>query len=407
MSMIYLDHAATTPVRPEVKEAMLPYLTEQYGNPSGLYQLAADSKQAVESARKTIADTLDCEPEEIYFTSGGTESDNWALTAAVERWRRNNREDTEKKACHIITTTVEHHAVLHTCQALEKEGCEVTYLKVNERGQISPEELEKAIRPNTALISVMFANNEVGTIQPIEKIGEIAKKYGICFHTDAVQAYGHLPISVRRLGIDMLSASGHKCNGPKGIGYLYVKKEVDLPSFIHGGAQERARRAGTENVPGIVGFGKAAELAHMRMELREAQTAAMRDYLIDRLLKEIPFTRLNGSQNHRLAGNCNVSFQFIEGAALLILLDEEGICAAAGSACSSGSKEPSHVLKAMGIPDAIAHGTLRLTIGYQNTMEEMNRAAEAIKKCVERLRKTSAEFEDYINAPSIYDKDDY
>lgn len=405
MSMIYLDNAATTPVRPEVQEAMLPYLKEQYGNPSGLYQLATESKHAVESARKTIADTLGCEPEEIYFTSGGTESDNWAIKAAVEAWEKNNKGKNQE--CHIITTNIEHHAVLHTCQALEEKGCSITYLKVDERGQISIRELERAIRPNTALISVMFANNEVGTIQPIQKIGEIAQRHGIYFHTDAVQAYGHLPIAVKHLGIDMLSASGHKCNGPKGIGFLYVKKEVDLPPFIHGGAQERAHRAGTENVPGIIGMGKAAELAHVHMEIREAQTAAMRDHLIHRLLMEIPFTRLNGSQNRRLAGNCNVSFQFIEGAALLVLLDEEGICAAAGSACSSGSKEPSHVLQAMGIPDDIAHGTLRLTIGYQNTMEEMNRAVEIIKACVERLRKTSAEFEDYINAASIYDKDDY
>ncbi len=398
MPGIYLDHAATTPVRPEVREAMLPYLKEQYGNPSGLYQLAVEAEEAMEAARKTIAATLGCETEEIYFTSGGTESDNWAIKSAVEAAKKRKDFGTGgRRCCHIITTQIEHHAVLHTCRALEEEGCEVTYLRVNEMGQISVRELEKAIRPDTVLISVMTANNEVGTIQPVREIGKIARRHHILFHTDAVQAYGHLPLPVKRLGIDMMSASGHKCNGPKGIGFLYVRKGVDLPPCIHGGGQERGKRAGTENVPGIVGLGMAARLAHTKMAEREKKTAAMRDYLIRRLLNEVPFARLNGSLRYRLAGNCNISFQFIEGAALLVLLDEEGICAAAGSACSTGSKEPSHVLKAMGLPDNIAHGTLRLTIGYQNTMEEMDRAVECIKKCVARLRQNSPEFEDYMS----------
>ena len=382
-----MDHAATTPVRPEVLGAMLPYLKEEYGNPSGMYRIAAEAKEAVETARKIIANTLGCEPEEIYFTSGGTESDNWAIKSVVRAAPR---------GCHIITTQIEHHAILHTCQAMEEEGCKVTYLKVNEMGQISLRELEKAIRPDTVLISVMSANNEVGTIQPIREIGTIARRHHILFHTDAVQAYGHLSLPVKKLGIDMMSASGHKCNGPKGIGFLYVRQGVNVPPFIHGGGQERDRRAGTENVPGIVGMGMAARLAYTRMEEREKKTAAMRDYLIRRLLNEVPYARLNGSWKWRLAGNCNISFQFIEGASLLVLLDEEGICAAAGSACSTGSGKPSHVLKAMGIPDHIAHGTLRLTIGYKNTMEEMDRTVECIKKCVTRLRKNSPEFEDYM-----------
>lgn len=388
MSMIYLDNAATTPLLSEVLKEMLPYLEGQYGNPSGLYQISAEAKNAVENARKTIADTLGCEPEEIYFTSGGTEADNWAIKSVYRAG---------KKKCHIITSQIEHHAVLHTCQALEREGCAVTYLKVDEMGRISPEELEKAICPDTALITIMTANNEVGTIQPVRKIGEIARRHNIFFHTDAVQAYGHFPISVNKLGIDMLSASAHKFRGPKGAGFLYIKKDLDLPPFMHGGAQERGRRAGTENVPGIVGMGRAASLAHREMEEREQKTSAMRDYMIRRILGEIPFARLNGSWKNRLSGNCNISFQFVEGAALLVLLDEEGICAAAGSACSTGSKEPSHVLKAMGLPDNIAHGTLRLTIGYQNTMEEMDRAVECIKKCVARLRQNSPEFEDYMS----------
>lgn len=388
MSMIYLDNAATTPLLPEVLKEMLPYLEGQYGNPSGLYQISAEAKNAVENARKTIADTLGCEPEEIYFTSGGTEADNWAIKSVYRAG---------KKKCHIITSQIEHHAVLHTCQALEREGCAVTYLKVDEMGRISPEELEKAICPDTALITIMTANNEVGTIQPVRKIGEIARRHNIFFHTDAVQAYGHFPISVNKLGIDMLSASAHKFRGPKAAGFLYIKKDLDLPPFMHGGAQERGRRAGTENVPGIVGMGRAASLAHREMEEREQKTSAMRDYMIRRILGEIPFARLNGSWKNRLSGNCNISFQFVEGAALLVLLDEEGICAAAGSACSTGSKEPSHVLKAMGLPDNIAHGTLRLTIGYQNTMEEMDRAVECIKKCVARLRQNSPEFEDYMS----------
>lgn len=388
MSVIYLDHAATTPVHPLVLQSMLPYYEEKYGNPSGIYQLSQDARKAVEDVRKDIAVTLQCKAEEVYFTSGGTEADNWALQSAVQSRR--------EKGNHIITTQIEHHAILNTCKKLEKEGCEVTYLGVDELGRISLTELERAIRPDTILVSIMFANNEVGTIQPIQKIGEITRRHHILFHTDAVQAYGHLPISVNRLGIDLLSASGHKCNGPKGVGFLYMREGLKLPPLIYGGQQEKGKRAGTENVAGIVGLGTAAKLAHQNIMEREEQISSLRNYLIRRLLNEIPFSRLNGSWRWRLAGNCNISFQFIEGASLLVLLDTDHICASAGSACSSGSSEPSHVLKAMGLPDSIAHGTLRLTLGYQNTMEEMDFVVNSIKKNVEKLREHSPEYEDYM-----------
>ena len=396
MSMIYLDHAATTPVRPEVLEEMLPYLKEMYGNPSGLCQRSMEAAKAVETARKRVADSLGCEPEEIYFTSGGTEADNWALKSSARMVKNRG-----VGSVHIITSQVEHHAVLHACEALERAGAAVTCLPVDERGRVSPAELERAIRPDTALISIMYANNEVGAIQPVREIGAIARSHHICFHTDAVQAYGHLPISVNELGVDMLSASGHKCGAPKGIGFLYIRKGTDLPPFMDGGAQERGRRAGTENVAGIVGLGKAAQLSQKEMRETEKKTAAMRDHLIGRLLKEIPFARLNGSRRDRLAGNCSISFQFVEGAALLLLLDEEGICAAAGSACSTGSRHPSHVLTAMGLPDDVARGTLRLTLGYGNTMEHINQAADAIRKCVAKLRETSGEYEDYLQGRSV------
>lgn len=389
MSVIYLDNAATTPVWPEVIEAMLPYYKENYGNPSGIYEFAAERKKEIQRARKTIADSLGAEEQEIYFTSGGTESDNWALQSAI------TMSDQRKK--HMITSKIEHHAILNTCRSLEKQGIEVTYLNVDENGLVSPEQLEKAIRPDTCLVSVMYANNEVGTIEPIEKIGYITKKHHVLFHTDAVQAYGHVPIHVKASGIDLLSASGHKLNGPKGIGFLYVRKEVDLPTFLHGGHQELGKRAGTENVAGIIGLGKAAEMAEHMQEQKEAKVTAMRDYLINRILKEIPYVRVNGSIRNRLPGNCNFSFQFVEGSSLLILLDTDGICASAGSACSSGQTAPSHVLSAMGVPDEIARGTLRLTIGYQNTMEEMDYTVECIKKHIKKLRAGSPEFEDYQN----------
>ena len=386
--LIYLDNAATTKTAPEVVEAMLPYFSEFYGNPSSIYSLAGESKKAIDQARETIAGALGAQPEEIYFTAGGTESDNWALKAAAEYYR--------KKGNHIITTKIEHHAVLHSCQQLEKQGFEVTYLDVDENGVVKLEELKKAIRPTTILISVMYANNEIGTIQPIQEIGEIAHEKGILFHTDAVQAFGQLPIHVDDCHIDMLSASGHKLNGPKGIGFLYIRKGVKIRSFIHGGAQERKRRAGTENVPGIVGLGRAVERAVKTMEERTAKERELRDYLIGRVLAEIPYTRLNGHRSLRLPNNANFSFQFIEGESLLIMLDMEGICGSSGSACTSGSLDPSHVLLAIGLPHEIAHGSLRLTLNEENTKEELDFVVESLKKIIERLRSMSPLYEDFM-----------
>ncbi len=386
--LIYLDNAATTKTAPEVVEAMLPYFSEAYGNPSSIYSLAGESRKAVDQARETIAKALGARPEEIYFTAGGTESDNWALKAAAEFYR--------KKGNHIITTKIEHHAVLHSCQWLEKQGFEVTYLNVDENGVVHLEELKAAIRPTTILISVMYANNEIGTIQPIREIGEIAHEHGILFHTDAVQAFGQMPIQVDDCHIDMLSASGHKLNGPKGIGFLYIRKGVKIRSFIHGGAQERKRRAGTENVPGIVGLGKAVERAVGTMEERTETERRLRDYLIDRVLKEIPYARLNGHRSQRLPGNANFSFQFIEGESLLIMLDMEGICGSSGSACTSGSLDPSHVLLAIGLPHEIAHGSLRLTLNEEITKEDLDYVVDTLKRIVEKLRGMSPLYEDFI-----------
>lgn len=386
--LIYLDNAATTKTAPEVVEAMLPYFSELYGNPSSIYSLAGESKKAVDHAREIIAGALGAQPEEIYFTVGGTESDNWALKAAAEFYK--------KKGNHIITTKIEHHAILHTCQWLEKQGFEVTYLNVDENGVVKLEELKKAIRPTTILISVMYANNEIGTIQPIKEIGEIAREHGILFHTDAVQAFGQLPIQVDDCHIDMLSASGHKLNGPKGIGFLYIRKGVKIRSFIHGGAQERKRRAGTENVPGIVGLGKAVERAVSTRKERADKEKELRDYLIGRVLKEIPYTRLNGHRTMRLPNNANFSFQFIEGESLLIMLDMEGICGSSGSACTSGSLDPSHVLLAIGLPHEIAHGSLRLTLSEETTKEELDFVVESLKKIIDRLRSMSPLYEDFV-----------
>ena len=386
--LIYLDNAATTKTAPEVVEAMLPYFSEYYGNPSSIYSLAGESKKAVTQARETIAEALGAKPEEIYFTAGGSEADNWALKAAAEYYKN--------KGNHIITTKIEHHAVLHTCQWLEKQGFEVTYLNVDENGIVKLEELKKAIRPTTILISVMFANNEIGTLQPIREIGQIAHENGILFHTDAVQAFGQVPIQVDEYQIDMLSASGHKLNGPKGIGFLYIRKGVKLRSFIHGGAQERKRRAGTENVPGIVGFGKAVERAVSTMKERTDKERELRDYLIGRVQKEIPFTRLNGHRTLRLPNNANFSFQFIEGESLLIMLDMEGICGSSGSACTSGSLDPSHVLLAIGLPHEIAHGSLRLTLNEEITREDLDYVVENLKKIIERLRSMSPLYEDFM-----------
>ena len=385
---IYLDHAATTAARPEVVEAMLPYFTEQFGNPSSVYGFAAGNKKVITDVRELIAKSLNGNTQDIYFTAGGTESDNWALKAAAEAYGA--------KGNHIITTKIEHHAILHTCEYLEKKGFEITYLDVDEYGIVKLDQLKAAIRPETILISVMFANNEIGSIQPIAEIGAIAKEHGIIFHTDAVQAYGQVPIDVQAMNIDMLSASGHKLNGPKGIGFLYIKKGLKLRSLIHGGAQERKRRAGTENVTGIVGLGKAIEIAMNTMEERTAKETEMRNYLIDRILSEIPYARLNGHRTDRLPNNVNISFQFIEGESLLIMLDMKGICASSGSACTSGSLDPSHVLLAIGLPHEIAHGSLRLTLGDENTMEEMDYVVEELKAIVQRLRDMSPLYEDFV-----------
>ncbi len=385
---IYLDNAATTATRPEVVEAMLPYFTEMFGNPSSIYEFASQNKKAVDEARTTIANSLNAEISDIYFTAGGSESDNWALIATAEAYA--------SKGNHIITSKIEHHGILHTCEYLEKHGIEVTYIDVDEDGILKLDELKKAIRPTTILISIMFANNEIGTIQPIKEIGEIARENNILFHTDAVQAYGQLNIDVNELNIDMLSASGHKFNGPKGIGFLYIRKGLKLKSFIHGGGQERHRRAGTENVPGIVGLGKAAEIAMATLEERQQKEAALRDMLIQRVLTEIPYARLNGHRVKRLPNNANFSFQFIEGESLLIMLDMQNICASSGSACTSGSLDPSHVLLAIGLPHEIAHGSLRLTLSHNTTEEEINYTVDKIKEIVAKLRSMSPLYEDYV-----------
>lgn len=386
--IIYLDNAATTRTKTEVVEAMLPYFTEKFGNPSSVYEFAGQNKNAVTEARESIAKALHTSAADIYFTAGGSESDNWALKATMEAY--------QEKGNHLITSKIEHHAILHTCEYLEQHGCEVTYLDVDENGVVDLEQLKNAIRPTTVLISIMYANNEIGTIQPIKEIGKIAKEYGILFHTDAVQAFGQLPINVEEENIDMLSASGHKLNGPKGIGFLYIKKGLKLRSLIHGGAQERKRRAGTENVPGIVGFGKATELAVSSMEARAKQETELRDYLIGRVLAEIPYVRLNGHRTKRLPNNANFSFQFIEGESLLIMLDMKGICASSGSACTSGSLDPSHVLLAIGLPHEIAHGSLRLTLSDETTKEDIDYTIEQIKEIVAKLRSMSPLYEDFM-----------
>lgn len=388
--VIYLDNAATTKTKPEVVEAMLPYFTEYYGNPSSIYDFSAPAKAAVAKAREAIADSIGAQAREVYFTGSGSEADNWAIKAAAEAYR--------DKGNHIITSKIEHHAVLHTCEYLEKQGFQITYLDVDENGVVKLEELKKAIRPETILISIMFANNEIGTIQPIGQIGEIAKARGILFHTDAVQAYGHLPINVDDYHIDMMSASGHKINGPKGVGFLYIRTGVKIRSFIHGGAQERKRRAGTENVPGIVGFGKAAQIAMETLERRASYEARLRDYLMARVMETVPYTRINGHRSNRLPNNVNFAFQFIEGESLLIMLDGKGICGSSGSACTSGSLDPSHVLLAIGLPHEIAHGSLRLTLSEENTQEEMDFVVESIKAIVERLRNMSPLYEDFMKA---------
>jgi len=376
--LIYLDNAATTPVHPEVWRAMEPYALELYGNPASAYAFAKKAEKAVKAARASLAVVIGTQPREIYFTSGGTESDNWALKAAAEN------------GGHIITTLIEHHAVLNTCVWLEKRGVEITYLTVDEYGMVSPADVERAIRPDTALISVMTANNEIGTIQPIEEIGAIAKQYGIPFHTDAVQAFGHIPIDVNVMHIDILSASAHKLGGPKGVGMLYVRSGVELGSFLHGGAQERGLRAGTTNVPGAVGFAKAAEISAAAMKQNAAKQKALRDHLIGRIMTEISNVRLNGHPENRLAGNANFCFSGVEGETLLMHLSRAGICASSGSACAAGSEEPSHVLRAIGISDDIARGSLRLTLSEYTTKKDIDFAADELVKILEKLRRFSS-----------------
>jgi len=345
-------------------------------------------KKAVAQAREILAASIGAKPNEIYFTAGGSEGDNWAIKATADAY--------QNKGKHIITSRVEHHAVLHTCQYLEQHGFEVTYLDVDEHGVVKLEDLKAAIRPDTILITIMFANNEIGTIQPVKEIGQIAREHGILFHTDAVQAYGHVPVNVDEYCIDMLSTSGHKINGPKGIGFLYIRTGVKIRAFVHGGAQERKRRAGTENVPGIVGYGEAAKLAMATMEERAAKESSLRDYLMERIMKEVPYTRINGDCKMRLPNNANFAFQFIEGESLLIMLDGKGICGSSGSACTSGSLDPSHVLLAIGLPHEIAHGSLRLTLSEENTREEMDYVVENIKAIVQRLRDMSPLYEDFV-----------
>lgn len=391
--LIYLDNAATTAVKPEVFETMKPYFMETYSNPSSVYSFAGKAKKAVEDARDEIAKALNAKTSsEIYFTGGGSEADNWAIKAAAESYKERGR--------HIITTKIEHHAVLHTTEWLAKNGYEITYLDVDEYGMISLEELEKAIRPDTILISIMFANNEIGTIEPVKEIGGIAKKHGVLFHTDAVQAFGHVPIDVQDMNIDMLSASGHKFHGPKGIGFLYLRNGVKLGAFIHGGAQERSRRAGTHNVPGIVGMGEAVRLALENMETNMKKETEIRDYLISRIEKEIPYVKVNGHRERRLPNNVNVCFRFIEGESLLIMLDQKGICASSGSACTSGSLDPSHVLLAIGLIHEIAHGSLRLTLSEETTKENADYVVDSLKTIVERLRSMSPLYEDFVKKES-------
>lgn len=384
--VIYLDHAATTPVKPEVLEKMLPWFSENYGNPSStIYGLGRTTHEAVEQARETVASCLGAKPKEIFFTGCGTEADNWAIRGCAYANR--------KKGSHIITTAMEHHAVLHTCMQLEKEGFSVTYLKPDAEGLVQPEAVEQAIRPDTILITVMFANNEIGTIQPIAEIGKIARAHGILFHTDAVQAVGAIPVHVESLQVDMLSLSAHKFYGPKGVGALYVRKGIRPDIFMQGGAQERGRRGGTENIAGIVGLAAALELACGNMDETMKSVAEKRDYLIERVLENIPYSRLNGHRFKRLPGNANFSFQYIEGESLLIWLDLNGIAASSGSACTSGSLDPSHVLLAIGLPHEIAHGSLRLTLGEETTKEQLDYVVEKLTDTVEKLRQMSPLYE--------------
>jgi len=388
MRMIYLDNAATTKVSKKVLESMMPYFSEIYCNPSAAYSFATKGRIAIEEARNHAAKLIGASDMEIYFTSGGSESDNWAIKAVAESF--------SDKGKHIITTKIEHHAVLHTCEYLERHGFDITYLNVDSDGKVRLDELKKSIREDTILISVMTANNEIGTIQPVAEIGKIAHEKGILFHTDAVQAYGHIPINVDEMNIDLLSASGHKFNGPKGVGIMYIRKGVKIRSFIHGGSQERGRRAGTYNVPGIAGLGTAAKLAMENMAKRAEKEKELRDYFIDRISAEIPYTVLNGHREDRLPNNINFCFRFVEGESVLIMLDQAGICASSGSACTSGAIDPSHVLRAIGLSDEMAHESLRLTLSYENTKEEIDTVVGELKRIVERLRGMSPAYKAFL-----------
>ena len=384
---IYMDNAATTATRPEVLEAMLPYFTQHYGNPSSIHAFGRDARRALENARKQVAAALNCEPREVYFTAGGSESDNWAIRCALQN----------KKGKHIITSAIEHHAVLHTCEYMEKQGYEVTYLPVDEYGIVSVEDVKNAIRPDTALISIMAANNEIGTIQPIAEIGKIAREAGILFHTDAVQAIGAIPVDVKEWNVDMLSLSGHKFHAPKGVGALYIRKGIRISNLIYGGAQERGLRAGTENLPGIVGLGKAIELAVAELPEYAERMTRLRDKLIDGILSGISDVQLNGHRTQRLPGNVNVSVRYVEGEALLMRLDLAGIAASSGSACTSGSLDPSHVLLAIGLPHEIAHGSLRLSLGSETTEEDVDYVIETLPNIVNTLRAMSP-----LNAENLF-----
>ncbi|SHH39956.1 cysteine desulfurase [Clostridium collagenovorans DSM 3089] len=377
---VYMDHAATTYTKPEVLEEMLPYFTTYYGNPSSIYSLSRETKKALDKSRDRVAKAINAESNEIYFTGGGSEADNWAIKGIANAYR--------DKGNHIITTNIEHHAVLHACEYLEKHGFEVTYLPVDKEGFVSVEDFKNAIKENTILATIMFANNEIGTIEPIKEIGAICKEKKIIFHTDAVQAVGHIPVDVKEMNIDALSMAAHKFYGPKGVGALYLRKGIKIHNLVHGGGQERARRAGTENVAGIVGLGKALELATEHMEEHNAKMTKLRDKLINELLK-VPYTRLNGPRENRLPGNANICFEFIEGESILLLLDANGIAASSGSACTSGSLDPSHVLLALGLPHEIAHGSLRLSIGDETTEEEVNHVLEVVPQIITRLRDMS------------------
>ena len=384
---VYMDHAATTSTHPEVIRAMQPYFHDKFANPSGIYSIAKENRHIIENCRQMIADTLHAGKNEIYFTAGGSEGDNWALKEIADVYR--------EKGKHIITTKIEHHGILHTCEYLEQRGFDVTYLDVDANGCVDLEQMERAIRKDTILISVMFANNEIGTIEPIGLIGEIARRHHILFHTDAVQAYGQIPIDVHQLQIDLLTASGHKFRGPKGTGFLYAREGIKMKSFIHGGAQEQGLRAGTENVPGIVGLATAAYIADATMEQRMLYETGIRDYMIQQILDTIPYCRLNGHTRDRLPNNINISFEFIDSGALLVMLDTMGICASGGSACTSASKKPSHVLKAIGLSDDLSHGTIRLTIGEETTKKDADYVIACIRELVEGLREQSPFFDDY------------